>query len=589
MSRITVHHAAGTTYLEAEEGTPLAPVLRLAGLLGQPCGVGKCGKCKIFADTEPCEQQRRLLDAASLAAGLRLACHTTVKEGMVITLPAEGNVRVLTSFAAGEYDVEPLVASCPMRVLPPDLEDQRDDLRRCMESAGCTAHALTLGQLARLPDFLRTESEKYALVQHGTLLGVTGQAAHIGLMVDIGTTTLAVLLADCRTGRVLAAKGERNAQAPWGADVISRIRRWEDGEGEALRSAVVRQIDRLCADLLQQVQVAPFQGETPPSVQLAVITGNSTMLHLACGLPPGNMGRAPFIPAMLDELRLHAQTFGLAADAPLFVMPGISAYVGADITAALLAAGAHREQEPFLLLDLGTNAEIVLGVEGRFLACSAAAGPCFEGATLSCGMAGEPGAIDSVAGSLAEPVFTTIGGLPPKGLCGSGVLDALALLLRSGAVDETGRLESIPEAGRSIQDKDGRPCFVLGRGSDTVCLTQQDIREVQLAKAAVRAGIDILLREAGLPASAIARLYLAGGFGAALNPQSAARIGLVPEELADRVASLGNAAGYGALRYATERNAPSEARNVISRTRYLELSAHADFSDAYVNRMLFPE
>ena len=241
-------------------------------------------------------------------------------------------------------------------------------------------------------------------------------------------------------------------------------------------------------------------------------------------------------------------------------------------------------QPPFLLVDLGTNAETVLCASGTLYACSAAAGPCFEGATLSCGMAGQDGAIDTVSPDPERGLsFTTIGDAPARGLCGSGVLDALALLLDAGIVDETGRLEAdASPLGARITDD-------ALTFTDSVRFTQKDIREVQLAKAAVRAGIDILLREAGMETADVARLYLAGGFGSAMRPESAARIGLIPEELSDRVTVLGNAAGSGALRYATEEGAAESALGIIRRTRYIELSAHAGFTDAYVERMLFPE
>ena len=551
---ITVRHCGETTTLRAEAGTPLAPLLREAGLLTLPCGVGKCGKCLILAATEPCAEERALLGDAALASGLRLACYTRAAEGLDIALPQAGALRVLTRFAQSDYPFRPIVERRPFAMPEPSLDDQRSDLQRLIDACGAKGHALGLGQLAALPAFIRNARSNggcgdghgnvcgFGLMHGETLVGYTASDEAYALIVDIGTTTVAALLVDTARRRVVAARGEHNAQSPYGADVISRIRHeteWEEHRNgpNPLQQAIAKQVSAMLAGLLEQAGIG--------DVDFLSLTGNTTMMHLLCG---------------------------------------ISAYIGADIVASLLAADAHRSQPPFLLVDLGTNAETVLCASGTLYACSAAAGPCFEGATLSCGMAGQDGAIDTVSPDPERGLsFTTIGDAPARGLCGSGVLDALALLLDAGIVDETGRLEAdASPLGARITDD-------ALTFTDSVRFTQKDIREVQLAKAAVRAGIDILLREAGMETADVARLYLAGGFGSAMRPESAARIGLIPEELSDRVTVLGNAAGSGALRYATEEGAAESALGIIRRTRYIELSAHAGFTDAYVERMLFPE
>ena len=590
---ITVRHAGGIANLRAEAGTPLAPLLRETGLLTLPCGVGKCGKCLILAATEPCAEERALLGDDAIASGLRLACHTRAVEGLDIAIPQAGALRVLTRFAQSDYPFRPIVERRPFAMPEPSLDDQRSDLQRLIDACGAEGHALGLGQLAALPAFIRKARSNggcgdghgnvcgFGLMHGETLVGYATSDEAYALIVDIGTTTVAALLVDTARRHVVAARGEHNAQSPYGADVISRIRHeteWEEHRNgpNPLQQAIAKQISAMLAGLLEQAGIG--------DVDFLSLTGNTTMMHLLCGLPGEHIGKAPFIPATLEPMRLPAADLGIASQAPAFLLPGISAYIGADIVASLLAADAHRSQPPFLLVDLGTNAETVLCANGMFYACSAAAGPCFEGATLSCGMAGQDGAIDTVSPDPERGLsFTTIGGAPARGLCGSGVLDALALLLDAGLVDETGRLEAdaSPLGARITDDA---LAF-----TDSVRFTQKDIREVQLAKAAVRAGLDILLREAGMEPADVARLYLAGGFGSAMRPESAARIGLIPEELSDRVTVLGNAAGSGALRYATEEGAAESALGIIRRTRYIELSAHEGFTDAYVERMLFPE
>ena len=580
-ARITVHHQQGTRQFVCTAGEPIAHLLRDEGLLPLPCGLGKCGKCLIYADTEPADEERTLLGERRLAAGLRLACHTRARDGLEVTVPHAGTLKVLTQFTSMEYVWEPLVRRVPLAVDDASLEDQRSDVQRLQDAAQAGGHELSLEDLTALPAQLRSGEPLHALLRGDRLHGVRPQGTPHALIVDIGTTTVAALLVDLDGRRIVAAHGERNAQSPYGADVISRIHRameWESAGRQGsnpLQAAICRQIDGMLRRLLEESGVQ--------DVDMLCLTGNTTMLHLLCGLPGEHISKAPFIPVTLEPMCLPARLLHIASAGRCFLMPGISSYIGADIVASLLAADAHHPQDPFLLVDLGTNAETVLYVDGKLLACSAAAGPCFEGATLSCGMAGQDGAIDAVEADDAQGLrFSTIGGAPAQGICGSGVLDALALLLDAGCVDETGHLEADDSPlGRRIRDD----ALLL---TDAVRFSQRDIREVQLAKAAVRAGMEILLREAGLRYDDIRRLYLAGGFGSAMRPRSAARIGLIPAELEQRVHVLGNAAGFGALRYVTEKDAQTAASELIRRTRYIELSAHSGFSESYVEQMTFP-
>ena len=428
---ITVRHCGETTTLRAEAGTPLAPLLREAGLLTLPCGVGKCGKCLILAATEPCAEERALLGDAALASGLRLACYTRAAEGLDIALPQAGALRVLTRFAQSDYPFRPIVERRPFAMPEPSLDDQRSDLQRLIDACGAKGHALGLGQLAALPAFIRNARSNggcgdghgnvcgFGLMHGETLVGYTASDEAYALIVDIGTTTVAALLVDTARRRVVAARGEHNAQSPYGADVISRIRHeteWEEHRNgpNPLQQAIAKQVSAMLAGLLG--------------------TGRDRRR----GLPVPDRQHDHDAPALRAARRTHRQgpvhprharthaparrRLGIASQAPAFLLPGISAYIGADIVASLLAADAHRSQPPFLLVDLGTNAETVLCASGTLYACSAAAGPCFEGATLSCGMAGQDGAIDTVSPDPERGLsFTTIRDAPARGLCGSGV------------------------------------------------------------------------------------------------------------------------------------------------------------------------
>lgn len=646
MIPLRVRYGQNQWELRLPEGQPVGAALRERGLLAQPCGAGRCGKCRILLDDAaegtptarpaPTEQERALLRPEDLERGVRLACCTRAVPGLSLEIPRQGRDAVLTEFAAAPWAWSPRVRMVTFAMPEPSLEDQRSDAAALLHAAGATAQDLDLAQLATLPAYRRERTLGHALVstssaapvllplaapasgcgcdsashaapdaalertsgkaadiaadtaahsstdaaQGGVLLGFAPTADHRALIIDIGTTTLAALLADLNSGVILAAHGEANAQRGFGADVVTRIRHAMEHGTDSLHEAVRGQINALLAR--QQRQGLGDAAAGDPT--LLVITGNTTMLHFFCGISAGHIGRAPFIPAFLHALQGNARRFGLESDAALCVMPGISAYIGADITASLLAAGAHTATRPFLLLDLGTNAEIVLFDGTTFHACSAAAGPCFEGAALECGMPGQDGAIDRVWHNGDAPAFSVLGGGAPLGLCGSAVLDAVALLLETGALDESGRLEAVGPLAAHIVRHNDQPAFLI---APSVLLTQKDIREVQLAKAAVRAGVETLCVLAGLEATQVDVVYLAGGFGSRLALRSALRMGLIPPLPPERVRVLGNAAACGALRYATEAGDP--AAHIIRRTRHLELSGQAAFCAAYMEHMTFPE
>lgn len=578
---IHVHNHNEHIVFSCEEGKAVSSLLRENGLLALPCGVGKCGKCLIYTATEPSAEEINLLGAEKIAQGLRLACYTKAKEGLEITIPTKNDLEVLTQYNAMDYVFDPFIKRKKMNVAEPALEDQRPDLKRVLDSLSLDDYFLNFAKLKKLPYALRAGEATYAVLEDTCLINFGSDENSYGVVIDIGTTTIAVCLINTTTKEIIASVGEQNAQAPYGADVISRIHQeieWRNNgcKGEnPLSHAITSQINALLQQLLQKYHLE--------DVDFIVFTGNTTMMHMLCALPGEFISKAPFIPVLQNAQRLHAEELAIHSQAVCYLMPCISSYIGADIVASLLAANAHHPQDPFILIDLGTNAEIVLSYADKFLSCSAAAGPCFEGATLSCGMAGQKGAIDKVrADSEKGLLFTTIGNSPAKGICGSGVLDILALLLDKKIVDETGRLEeNVPEFSAYLHND----AFYL---TDNVYLSQKDIREVQLAKSAVRAGIEILLKEASLTFADINKLYLAGGFGSALRKESAVRIGLIPQELEERVHVLGNGASFGALRYMTEAHVREGVDELIQKMHYIELSSHMGFSDAYIENMIFP-
>lgn len=572
--------------LSCEEGAPVSHALRAHKLLQLPCGgAGTCGKCLIYADTEPHPQELKRLTPAAINNGLRLACYTPARNGLKLQIPHRNAAKVLTSFSSMDYCFEPIVTKKEFSIRTATLENQQTDIENVLEISNTTSHRLSLKQQARLPEFLLINKTGYAITHGKTLIGVDSHKAHTLLAIDIGTTTVAGILIDLNNQAIIDVYGELNDQAPFGADVISRIHNClgeNSSGGTELQQAIVSQISKIKKTLVRNAAASGMDIGDPSMI---AITGNTSMLHFLCGLPTENIGKAPFIPVTLEPMTLPSSDLNIQSNAPVFIMPGISAYVGADIVAALLAADAHKTKDPFLLVDFGTNAEIVLSDGAKFYACSTAAGPCFEGAALACGSVAEAGAIDTVFKAGEDISYTTIEDNPAKSICGSAVIDCIAELLDSGTIDETGRFDRDALLADRLTEINDETVFMI---SDSVYLSQSDIRKVQLAKAAVRAGIETLFREANITATQIKTLFIAGGFGAALNPINAVRIGMLPKQMEGIVRTLGNAAGSGAVRYVTEAGAFAAVSEVKAKTTYLELSCHADFTNEYVMQMTFP-
>jgi uncharacterized 2Fe-2S/4Fe-4S cluster protein (DUF4445 family) len=586
---IKVTNDKGEYLIEAEAGMPISKVLREHQLLELPCGgSGTCGKCLIYTDTVPTVEECKRLAPSAIESGLRLACYTLARKNLSLSIPPRAKTKVLTAFANTSYEFLPLIELKEFAIKKSTLENQKTDVQNLLESCSASSCQLTLEQQAGLPSFLRSNETGYALLKEGTVYGFRTNGQHTLLAVDIGTTTVAAMIMDLTSETVLEVYGEQNDQGVFGADVISRIEHSISGGADGiaqLQATIVRQINRIKDTLLSMLSARGIEAADP---NIIAITGNTSMIHFLCGFPAEHIGKAPFIPVTLDSVECHASELKIDSQASVYLMPGISAYVGGDIVASLLAADAHKQKEPFILVDFGTNAEIVLGDgNNTYYACSTAAGPCFEGATLSCGMVAQPGAIDTVFKTKDGFSYTTIDKEKAAGVCGSAVIDCISLLLKSGDLDESGRLEGGGELSDFISTgENGQALFSITKD---VFLSQEDIRKIQLAKAAVRAGIETLLQDSGIAPEKITNLFLAGGFGNALKPESAVRTGLVPIHMENVIRVLGNAAGCGVIRYATEKDARSIVNHIKACTQYIELSVHSGFTDEFINQMVFPK
>lgn len=378
-------------------------------------------------------------------------------------------------------------------------------------------------------------------------------ASALALAVDIGTTTIAMSLVDVARGTVLGTVTGVNHQRMYGADVISRITVASRGEGQALQRVLVEDLWKLAKDLGQDFSGVPV-----------IVSANTTMQHLLQGYSCEGLGRAPYRPVNLSFHKDENRT----------LLPGISAFVGADIVSGILACGMDQSEETSLLVDLGTNGEMVLGNRDGFLVTSAAAGPAFEGAGISCGMAGVPGAICAV--SLAQGGFQveTIGGKPPTGICGTGIVEVVYALLESGWMDETGLLRE-PYFSQGVPLADG------------ITFSQKDVRQVQLAKGAVRAGIEILKEKAGISYEMIRTLYVAGGFGQKLSPKKAVGIALLPEELAGKMQAVGNSSLAGAVCLARDPSLAERLVRIPQMAKEITLADEAAFQETYIRELSF--
>ena len=591
--------------------TDLLDALRRAGTMvpSAPCGGrGRCGMCRVVLESPGSgtsaplhEDELRLLTESEIAEGVRLACRLPVTPGMRVRLPEHAASRIETRAEGEDVALDPILTKRAVVLPPGSLEDQRSAAARLEEVLGLESGSLPNRMARLLPSIPDGTTPITVVMQDGRPVAMDVGRDSTGELwcaaVDIGTTTVAMYLVNLADGKVAGSKAALNNQGAFGADVISRLERARDGEDgvRQLQAVIVDQIAGLLTDLTKEHQV------DPDDVHLLAAAGNTAMIHLMTGWDSRGLGEAPFLPASLECPAFPAEEIGMNGFRRLRVwpLPSLSAYVGADITGGLIASGMRDRDTTDLLLDIGTNGEMSLGGASGLVCCSTAAGPAFEGAHLSSGVGSVPGAVDHVDFIEGRMTYTTIDGAPPLGFCGSGVVDLVAFLVRSGLMDETGRLvESLDDVEGSdnygtlsLDVQDGGTVLywnVDEVSGKRVTFTQKDLREVQLAKAAIAGGVETLMAHAGIGVDDIGTLWLAGGFGSYIRPESAAAIGLIPRRLAGKTKSLGNAAARGAILCLLSKTKSAEARSIAGEAKTIELSGRGDFQNAYIEGMMFP-
>lgn len=599
---------------EINPGSTLLDAAQAAGVeLVATCGgLGICEGCRVrleHGELSPLTlEEDAILSAEEIAKGFRLACQSVPLSDVKIDIPAESLTtpqRLQLEGAEVEIHLDPDVRAVEVKIPEPSLHDLRSDLTRLEDALslqGVTGTRVDFPLLASLSTDLRRARWAPRVVLHTNEIlaafpasGASGLHGIYGLAVDVGTTKLAGYLVDLGSGETAARLGAMNPQIGYGEDVVSRILYATDKpEGrKVLQSRLVDALNQMVMDLCAEART------TPDQVVEAVVVGNTAMHHLFAGLPVQQLGLAPYVPAVSQSMQIRAEGLGLhlAPGAYVYLPANIAGYVGADHLAMDLATGVGQDssKRKIVALDIGTNTEISLECDGQIYSCSCASGPAFEGAHIREGMRAAPGAIERVTYVDGEFRSHTIGDKPPIGICGSGILDAIAAMLKAGILDPRGNLQANHRLVRTVDDKRAillAPAEKSGHGRD-IYVTRHDVNEIQLAKGAIRAGIRVLLQQAGLAEgkdggeSKLDQVIVAGAFGTYLDVASAVAVGMFPNLPLDRFKQVGNAAGAGARQMLLSVDRRKTADDLARRIDYVELTTHPHFTDEYIKAIMF--
>lgn len=602
--------------VEAPTGALITEAARLAGIsLAQPCGgQGRCGRCAVVIEQGQARRRSTMrLSPDDLAAGHALACQTVVEGDLQIRLlePERIERRLVTDKTARKvelpflYDpaLDQSVRVLRLELTPPSFQDNADDLTRLRAALAARGYEhvdIPLAILRRLAEALR-QSEWLPWVAlevptQGSLPARMVDLAPepirpIGLALDIGTTTMTAYLVDLASGEVMASSAEYNGQIAFGEDVISRIvYAAKDGGlddlGRAVRSTL--------ATLLERLRLRT--GIPPERIHKVTVAGNTTMIHLFLGLPPAPIRLAPYIPTANQPPAYWAADLALPLNPAAVVdcLRGVASYVGADITAGVLACGLAEAEGLTLFIDVGTNGEIVLGTRDWMVTCACSAGPAFEGAGVVDGMRATEGAIEEVwvSSQTYEPTYRVIGDGPPRGLCGSGLISLLAELFVTGVIDRAGNVKLDLDTPRVRQGEHG-PEYVVAWANQTqtgrdIVLTKVDVDNLLRAKAAIYAGFSVLADSVGVRLAEVQQVLVGGSFGKYINVEKAIQIGLLPDLPWDRFHFLGNTAVMGAYMALLSRDAQQRLDQIARMMTYIELSADNAFYEAFTAALFLP-
>ncbi|OGO11552.1 MAG: hypothetical protein A2Y53_04230 [Chloroflexi bacterium RBG_16_47_49] len=630
MSEHTVTFDIAKKPVRVPTGTLLSEAARLAGVdIGQPCGgQGRCGRCAVQVTTGDVRRRSSLrLSAEDVTNGFALACQSVVEGDISVIIPPQEKIerRLTTDRTAIEVSVPPdydpfyaqTIRRYSLRLSPPRMDDQTDDWGRLKtalrQKAGIENIQVSLNLLQKLGTILRDKDWLITAITdaHVEIDGsrtderlvaliadmVPEDVPIYGIAIDIGTTTVTVWLVDLITGKVEAQASEYNGQISRGEDVISRIIFSSNNGGrEELQNRVLETINKLVGQVCKRVNAKQ------QDIVKATVAGNSTMTHLFLGIPAASIRLSPFITAVNQPPIITAGTIGLAInpDATVDCLPGVASYVGADISAGVLACRMDETDKLTLFLDVGTNGETVLGSREWMVTCACSAGPAFEGAGVLDGMRATKGAIEEcwISGECSsnpfEPTYRVIGNGKPRGICGSGLISLLAEMFLTGVVDKGGMINlSLATTNPRLREGEHGPEYVVAWGSETesgkdIAINNVDIDNLKRAKAAIYAGFTVLAQSVGVPLDMVEQILIGGSFGKYINVEKAVQIGLFPDMPWDRFKFLGNTSVQGAYLALLDWRNRDRVRDIASQMTYIELSADNTFYDAFMSAMFLP-
>lgn len=591
--------------IDADQNLLEAARLSAVEIISLCGGIGACDSCKIRVlsgkVSEPTLIEAEVFDESELRDGFRLACQAFPLSDLKIEIPSESlstSQRIQLEGQNIEIELSPSVKILQIQVPKPSLDDLRADSERLRDEILTSGHITHVdfdySTLKYLGNVLRDNDWRICTVLHGNriIAILPPDTPLFGIALDIGTTKLAAYLVDLISGSIIARAGRMNPQISYGEDVISRIAFTNsNSQGrQILQRLLIDAINDLIGELSRTAQESGHQ-ITRDQIIDAVVVGNTAMHHFFSGLPIEQLGVSPYVPSHTEAMLIPARELGLriGGGAQVYLPPIIAGYIGSDHIAMLISTSTHNSVETCIALDIGTNTEITLSHDGKLYSCSCASGPAFEGAHIKAGMRAGPGAIERIQIEGTEIRYHTIGNGSPVGICGSGILDAVAEMLDENILNRRGRfmIENIRVVHTNHEDK-----FLLvdkdisGNGRQ-IFIHREDVNEIQLAKGAIRTGIDILLNEAGIEANQIQKFTIAGAFGTYLGIDSAVRIGMFPSIAQDRYFQVGNAAGNGAVMLLLSKELRNVTETIADKVHYIELSNHPQFQSEFAKALFF--
>jgi uncharacterized 2Fe-2S/4Fe-4S cluster protein (DUF4445 family) len=599
--------------VHCKPGTSVMDTLKSEGVfLTSSCGgKGTCGKCKIIIQSGPFESRSKIkLSQDELDRGYVLACQAFPSGDLIIDIPKESLLTIEGQIDTGKVkdlldllhssgaDIDPLSGRIVLKLPPPSLDDNISDLERLKRELfknGLGCLRVPYRFMSNLARNVRKKSWEITLTtmysedcyEITNIFPGDQRIPQYGIAVDIGTTTIVTYLVDLTDGSLVDVASIYNSQIRFGDDVITRIiHATEQNELEVLHRAVVADINEMISLLIAN------HGIPAESIDCFVAAGNTTMTHFFLNLDPSSIREEPYIPTANAFPLAHSGELNIRTkpNVPVYVFPCVASYVGGDIIAGVLSTRIHKRKELSIFIDIGTNGEIVLGNSEWLMSAACSAGPCFEGSGIKYGMRATEGAIEDVRinpETLAVTIQVIGDSVLPMGICGSGMIDAIADMFLTGILNQKGKLQK--NVSERVREGEDGPEFVIHYGKDRdIVLTEPDIENILRAKAAIYAGFSTLLNEAGFTFDDVHKVYIAGGFGKFLDIEKAIILGLLPDMSKEKFEYMGNTSITGAYLCILSRMLRSEAENIAKKMTYLELSVSRSFMDEYVSGLFIP-